>query len=147
MVDISGLYWRRNPLNAGQCPPGLLALNKGRLTFTTATAIEFDVPASSVTGAVSIWGSLTLHIGDRKYVLLQTVGQLAPPFSKTQEHAIAAATRSRTLRRIPDWPAILTAAGADVSAPARNYRPWVLGGIMVLLAAALVTLLVINGGF
>ena len=145
-MDISGLYWRKNALNAGKCPPGLLAIRNGRLSFTTATAVEFDVPVSTVTGSLTVWGALALTVDSRRYVFLTTVGQLAPPFSKTQQQAISAATRAHSLRTLPEWPAILTAAGAAVTAPKRNYRPWLLGGIMVLLAAAAATLIVINGG-
>ena len=145
-MDISGLYWRKSALNAGKCPPGLLALNKGRLSFTTSSRIEFDEPVATITGAQNVWGSLVLTVNSKRYVFLTTVGQLAPPFTKTQQQAISAATRAKSLRTLADWPAILTAAGGRVTAPKRNYRPWLLGGIMVLLAAAAITLIVINGG-
>lgn len=145
-MDISGLYWRKSALNAGKCPPGLLALRNDRLTFTTTSNIEFDVPVADVTGKLSVWGSLVLTIDSRRYVFLTTVGQLAPAFSKTQQQAISAATKAKSLRTLLEWPALLTSAGAQVTAPARNYRPWLLGGLMVLLAVAAITLIVINGG-
>ena len=145
-MHISGLYWRKSALNAGKCPPGLLAIRNGRLSFTTASAVEFDVPVSTVTGALTVWGALTLTVDTRRYVFLATIGQFAPAFSKTQQQAISAATRTHSLRTLPEWPAILTGAGAAVTAPKRNYRPWLLGGILVLLAAAAATLIVINGG-
>jgi hypothetical protein len=146
-VDISGLFWRKSALNAANCPPGLLALRNGRLSFTTATSIEFDEPATAISGALSVWGSLVLTVNTRKYVFLSTVGQFTGPFSKTQQQAINAASREKSLRTLAEWPGILSAAGARVRAPKHNYRPWILGTIAGLLAAGAITLILLNGGF
>jgi hypothetical protein len=146
-VDVSGLYWRKSALNAGKCPPGLLALRNGRLSFTTATSVEFDEHVTSITGSLTGWGSLVISAAGRRYVMLTTVGQVSPPFTKTQQQAITAATRAASLRTIADWPAILNAAGATISTPKYNYRPWLLGALLVVLAAGAITALVLNGGF
>lgn len=146
-MDVSGLYWRKSALTAAKCPPGLLALRNGRVSFTTATSVVFDEPATAVSGALSGWGSLAITAAGTRYVLLKNVGQLSEPFTKTQQQAIDAATRSTSLRTIAEWPAILTAAGAHVSAPRLNYRPWLLGVILVAVAAGATIGLIATGGF
>lgn len=145
-MDIAGLYWRRNALSAAKCPPGLLALNNGRLSFTTADARVFDEPASTVTGRLTGWGSLVLEVSGSRYVLLTTVGQLSTPFTKAQRGAIAAATRSSSLRALPEWPALLRAAGAAVTSPRLAYRPWALGALLVVVAIGATIAIVLNGG-
>ncbi|CAN5156505.1 hypothetical protein BH11ACT2_BH11ACT2_12630 [soil metagenome] len=145
-MDISGLYWRRHPLSAARCPPGLLALTAGRLSFTTTDARVFDVPAATVSAALTGWGSLVVTANDQRYTFVTTVGQLSIPHSKMQKQAIAAAARSNTLRTIRQWPELLTAAGATVKASRLAYRPWLLGGLLVLIAIALVVLITVNGG-
>jgi len=139
-VDITGLYWRKSSISAAQCPPGLLALDNDRLSFTTATARVFDVDASSVSGALSGWGSLRLEIDGAVYVFATDLGQMAPAFSSTQQQAISAARRASSLRLIGDWPGLLTAAGGSVTAR-RSYRRFVTVG---LLAAVLLTLAIVS---
>jgi len=141
-VDISGLYWRVSALSARNCPPGLLALTDDRLSFTTADARVFDAPLADVSGRLTGWGSLVLEAGSARVVLVANVGQLSPPFTSTQQTVIAAAKRAGTLRSIDDWPALLT----GVAAPRLAYRRWVLGGIFIVLAAAAVVAIGLNGG-
>jgi hypothetical protein len=137
-VDISGLYWRKSALSARECPPGLLALSDGRVSFTTATGVEFDEAASDVSGSLTPFGSLVVRTGNRSFVLIASAGQLSIPFTAVQHSAITAAQRSHSLRTIDEWPAVLTAAGATFTSPRRNYRPWLLGGIFGLVIAGVV---------
>lgn len=146
-MDVSGLYWRKSALSAAKCPPGLLALRNGRVSFTTASSMVFDEPASAVSGSLTGWGSLVITIAGERYVLLKNVGQMSEPFTKTQQQAIDAAKRSTSLRTIAEWPAILTAAGAHVAAPRLNYRPWLLGVVLVAVAAVAIIGLIATGGF
>jgi hypothetical protein len=146
-VDISGLYWQRHALNASQCPPGLLTLDKDRLSFRTADERVFDVSARDVSARLTGWGSLVLSVGSQSYVMQTSVGQLSPPFSKSQQRAIDAADRAGTLRTLPEWGDVLRSAGASVRAAPINYRRWLLGGILVVVVVGAIVAIVLNGGF
>lgn len=145
-MDISGLYWQRSVLNASHCPPGLLSLDNDRLSFRTADERVFDAPASTVAAHVTGWGSLVLTMGSERYVMQTSVGQLSPPFSPSQKRAIDAAERAGTLRKLGEWGDLLRASGASVRAARLNYRRLVLGGILVIVVAAAVVAIVLNGG-
>lgn len=146
-MDISGLYWQRHALNASQCPPGLLVLDKDRLSFRTADERVFDVAANTVSARLSGWGSLVLSVGSKSYVMQTSVGQLSPPFSKSQQRAIDAADRAGTLRTLSEWGDVLRSAGASVRAAPINYRRWLLGGILVVVVVGAIVAIVLNGGF
>ena len=145
-MDISGLYWQRHALNASKCPPGLLSLDNERLSFRTADERVFDVPANTVTARATGWGSLVLTIGSKRYVFQSSVGQLSPPFSKSQQRAVDAATRAGTLRTLSEWAGVLRGAGASVTAAPINYRRWLLGGILVVVVVGAIVAIVLNGG-
>jgi hypothetical protein len=116
-MDVSGLYWRTHRLVGALCPPGLLVLDAGRLSFTTANARVFDVPVDEVTGRLTAWRTLVLEVGGAGHPLLESAGTYQTPFTKTQRHVVGAARSSRSLRRIDEWPALLRAAGATVRSP------------------------------
>jgi hypothetical protein len=131
-------------MSAAKCPPGLLALRDGVVSFTTATSVEIQTPARRITGSLSGWGSLILRVDDTKYVLVANVGQLSNPFTKTQQQAMDAAERSSSLRTITDWPEILNAAGARISSARFPYRRLVLGITITVAASAAIIGLVVS---
>ncbi len=145
-MDISALYWQRSTVNASQCPPGLLSLDKGRLSFRTAQERVFDAAATDVIARVTGWGSLVITIGPQRYVMQTSVGQPSSPFTKSQERAVEAATRSGSLRTLREWGDVLRTAGASVTAARGNYRRWLLGGILVVVVVGAIVTIVLNGG-
>jgi hypothetical protein len=110
----------------------------------TADARLFDVDAAAVTGRLSGWGSLTLDVDGRRWVLVDGVGQFGRAFSRTQTGAIAAARRAGALRTLEEWPEVLRRAGADVSASSVRWRRWVLGGVLGVLVVAAVVGIVLS---
>lgn len=140
------MYWRAHPLLASRCPAALLALSRGRLSLVTADAKPFDVDARTVRGRLTVWGTLRLEIDGRRYSLVSDLGQFAPAFSPSQARTLSMATRSRELRTIAEWPAILHAAGAVVIAPRFDARRWVLGGIVAIVVVTAAVLLALTQG-
>jgi hypothetical protein len=90
----SGIYWRRSYFFAWRCPPGILALVDGRLSFTTAKGVVFDAPAHRVGVAFSRVGTLTLTVEGTAFRFVGTAGDLSTPFSPEQRAELAAVTVS-----------------------------------------------------
>jgi len=92
----SGLYWRKSKLFGHLCPPGILALDGDRLSFTTATGELFGARASDVEASFSGWGTLTIRVAGRSYDLVGTAGEMSTPFTPEQIAELQGSALSRT---------------------------------------------------
>lgn len=132
-MEVSGVYWRASRFSGAQCPPGLLSLADGRLSFLTADERVLDVPVDDVTGRWSGWGSLVVESSRGRIVFVDSVGAYGTPFTPTQRRVVAAAKAAGTLRSLPEWPAIVTAAGGSMTASRVPWRRILLIAIGVVL--------------
>lgn len=147
----AGLYWRKSRLVAANCPPGILALEGGRLRYTAERSVVFDVPVAEATATLTGWGTLTITAAGTRYPLMATAGELSRPFSDAQKAELSRLKVQASPGKIVsgvtalgDWPRLLRDGGASVTARKPVYARWFMGITLAILAVGVVIAIVVN---
>lgn len=80
----SGVYWRKSKIFGHLCPPGILALDGDRISFTTEKELVFDAAVADVQATFTGWGTLVITTGGSSYDIIGSGGEMAASFSKKQ---------------------------------------------------------------
>lgn len=142
---ISGLYWRRSPINGRKTVPVVLELVDGRLRMWTAEEQVFDAPTGEVSARFSKLSTMFLTVSDHKYAIVGIGAAMSPRFSDKQVAYLQAAQADAQRRVQSAGPAaaaggVSAAAGsaagagtalaglslavADLATMRRSIRPW-----------------------
>lgn len=93
----SGMYWRKSKFFGWLCPPGILTLANGRVSFVTDSGTVFDEAVTAISAVFSGWGTLTITAADTRYDFVGTAGAMSKPFSPKQQEQLGAAARGMDL--------------------------------------------------
>lgn len=85
---ITGIFWRKNLWNGAATIPVILAFQNDTLELQDATSTIFSVPISTVTANISIFGTLTVIVGDKKYDFVGSGAALSKSFTSAQQAQI-----------------------------------------------------------
>jgi hypothetical protein len=87
----SGVYWRRSRWNGRKCDPVILTVDQGRLRMSTADAVVFDVPCTSVTARFSRAWTMMLTVEGTRYDFVGQGSGISKSFTPAQLDEIRAA--------------------------------------------------------
>lgn len=82
---VTGVYWRKNLWNGAATVPVILAHQDGVLEMRDESSTIFSHPLSSVRAKISLWGTLTITVGDEKYDFVGSGAALSRRFSPDQQ--------------------------------------------------------------
>ncbi|MET0446800.1 MAG: hypothetical protein ABW004_00275 [Aeromicrobium sp.] len=87
-----GLHHRVRKFSPSGLEPGVLALDRGRLSFRTASGSLFDTDASRATGVLTTFGTLVVTADgtSHAFVSLPYAGNAAPGFTDEQVRTLRA---------------------------------------------------------
>lgn len=85
---VTGIYWRKNLWNGAATVPVVFSLKNDVLQAKTKKEVLFEVPVSDISTSFSMWGTMSIFIGDKKYDFTGVGSGISGAFSAEQQKEI-----------------------------------------------------------